>query len=424
MAERIRRLRREKGLTQAQLGDPELSEAFISMVEAGKRRPSREALEHIAARLDVDIQHLMSGRPIGLEVELEMALQDARREVDSGAMDKGEETAARVISAAKREGFPRTQARALELRGLIAERVATAPAALKHYQEALALWKREPVHLRAECMAGIARCTQQLETPQMALHVLADFRHELESSGAADPGALMRTLTAMIYPYFAAGLPAKAAEAAREALALEARVDDPDELACMHMAVARSLAQEGHFGDALQSLRRAEEIYLAGGWQSRVAKAQINEAIVLSKKEDFQGAQDKLLSALETLRDSPNRLDEALALNELGFVARRMGQLDAALAYLEQARPLLEDGDIIEQAFNERELGICMTRSDPDLAERHLSRAIDLYRVEGASQELATTFKALADVYVQKGDTDRAMQALRDGIAAVEERAT
>ena len=424
MALRIRRLRGEKGLTQAQLGHPELSEAFISMIEAGKRRPSHEALEHIAARLDVDVQHLISGRPVGLEVELEMALQDARREVDSGAIDKGQATALRVISAAKREGFPRTHARALELRGLIAERVETASSAFEHYQEALCLWEQEPIHLRAECMAGLARCTQQLETPQMALHLLAGFRHELGSSGVADPGALMRTLTAMIYPYFAAGLPEKAAEAAREALALEARVDDPDELACMHMAVARSLAQEGHFGDALQSLRRAEEIYLAGGWHSRLVKAQINEAIVLSKKEDFEGAQEKLLSALNTLRDSPNRLDEALALNELAFVSRRMGRLDVALAYLERAQPLLEDGDIIEQAFHARELGICMTHSHTSLAEQHLARAIDLYRVEGASQELATTFKALADVYVEKGDTDRAMQALRDGIAAVEERAT
>lgn len=424
MAQRIRRLRREKGLTQGQLGHPELSEPFISMIEAGKRQPSHQALQHIATRLGVDVEHLISGRPVGLEVDLELALQEGRRDVDNGTIDKALETVSRVVTTARREGFPRTQARGHELRGLIAERVETPSAALEHYRSALALWETEPMHLRAESVSGLARCIRQLETPQMALHTLSGFRQELESSGAADPGALMRTLTAMIYPFFAAGLPEKAAEAAREALTLEARVDDPEKLACMHMAVARSLSQEGHFADALHSLRRAEEIYLAGGWQSRVAKAQINEAIVLAKKEDYEGAEGKLLAALETLDGSPNRLDEALALNELAYVSRHMGQIASALGYLERARPLLEEGDIIEQAFNERELGICLTTTDPDEAERHLTRAIDLYRIEGAAQELASTFNALADVYVKTGDTARAMQALRDGIAAVEERRT
>ncbi len=419
---RIRRLRLERGLTQEQLAQPELTESFISMVETGRRRPSRDALEHIAGQLGTDVDHLLSGRPAGVQVDLELALQQARRRADAGDLEAVRTEVERVLTETSEARFRRTRARALELRGLIAERVEGATNAAAHYSEALALWEDEPLHLRAETLVGLARCTQQLETPHMAIHLLESYRRELEESGGPDPSALMRTLTGTIYPYFAAGLPEKAAEAARGALALEPRVEDPEELACMHMAVARTLAQQGHFGDALHSLQRAEEIYLSGGWKSRVAKAQINEAIVLAKKEDYEVARDKLESALAILVESPNRLDEALALNELAYVSRHLGDIDAALEHLDRASPLLEDGDLIELAFNERERGVCLTEREPDAGERHLQRAVDLYRIEGASQELATTFKALADVYLIKGDADHAMQALRDGISAVEER--
>lgn len=424
MGDRIRRLRLERGLTQEQLGEPELSESFISMVENGKRQPSREALEHIAGRLETEVDHLISGRPVGTLVHLELALQNARHQADEGQVNDALKAVNEVLDETKEGEFRRTRARALELRGLLAERLEGPSEACEYYNEALEHWLSEPLHLRAETVAGLARCIQHLETPQMAVHQLESYRRDLEATGGPDPSALMRTLTAMVYPYFSAGLPEKAAEVAREALALEPRVEEPEKLACMHMAVARSLAQQSYFADALHSLQRAEEIYLAGGWRTRAAKAQINEAIVLAKKEDFEAARDKLLVALGTLEDSPNRLDEALALNELAYVSRHLGDVDVALSYLDRAGPLLEDGDLVERAFHERERGMCLIDVSPDRAEAHLKQAIDLYRILGASQEIATTFKALADVYVLKGWTERAMEALRDGIAAVEERST
>ena len=52
---RLRRLRRDQGLTQRQLGAPRYTHAYVSTIEAGRRRPSREALEHFASNLGVDV---------------------------------------------------------------------------------------------------------------------------------------------------------------------------------------------------------------------------------------------------------------------------------------------------------------------------------------------------------------------------------
>lgn len=415
-------MRLERGLTQGQLVKPEYTEAYLSMIEAGRRQPSPKVLGHIATRLGIDVEELTTGRSPGAEIELELKLQEARRRTDEGAFEQARALIKKVLRQARSLELPRTEARCHEINGLIAERTQGANAAMAHYERAVEQWQAEPLHLRAEAIAGLARCTQQLETPQLALHMLDSYRRELEAGESPEPSALMRTLTAMIYPYFAAGLPEKAAEVAREALRLEPRVDDPEELACMHLAVARSLAYERHYDDALHSLRRAEEIYLAGGWRNRVAKAQTNEAIVLAKKAEYEEARSKLLSALELLAESPNRVDEAVALNELGHVYRNLGDVTLAIESLEKARPLLEDSDVIEKAFNERELGLCLAPTEAKAAESYLKRAVDLYRISRDATEVATTLKALGELYIAQGRSDEAFEALKDGIAAVEER--
>ncbi len=399
-----------------------LSSAYISLIESGDRQPSAEAIAHIANVLEVDLNELVTGKPPGLEVELELAIVEAKRKLDQGNSAEATAVLEQSLAAARKHALVRSEARALEGLARIAEREGAVDRALKLYTQAEELWRGEPLHLRCEAVAGAARCTQRLGDARMAIYLLDSYRLELTGSKEPDPPALMRICTALIHPYFAAGLPEKAVESAREALQLENRVDDPDQLSCMHLIVARSLLYQGHYADALESVRKAEQISLAGGWRNRVVKAQIAEAIVLAKKTAFEDARDKLTSALEILVESPNQLDEALALNEMGHVVRHLGDLDAARGYLERARPLLKESHVIERAFNERELGLCLVATDPDLAERHLKRAIDDYRISGASGELATTFKALGDLYVSQGRHDLAIEALRQGLEAVEER--
>lgn len=58
---RIRALRTAKGLTQAQLAEPDYTKAYISMLESGRTRASMKALEHIAGVLGVTPADLLGG---------------------------------------------------------------------------------------------------------------------------------------------------------------------------------------------------------------------------------------------------------------------------------------------------------------------------------------------------------------------------
>src|SRR5215217_5254898 len=61
IAERVKTLRVHAGLTQTQLAGDRFSKEYVSQIERGKTRPSREAMEYIAQQLEVDPLFLETG---------------------------------------------------------------------------------------------------------------------------------------------------------------------------------------------------------------------------------------------------------------------------------------------------------------------------------------------------------------------------
>src|SRR5436309_13552141 len=54
LGERLRRLRREAGMTQSEVADGRFSKEYVSQIERGKTRPTPETLGWLAERLNVD----------------------------------------------------------------------------------------------------------------------------------------------------------------------------------------------------------------------------------------------------------------------------------------------------------------------------------------------------------------------------------
>lgn len=66
VAENIKRIRKEKGLTQKQLGDlctPKMAESTIRQYELGFRNPKLETIKKIADALDINIYSLLEITP-------------------------------------------------------------------------------------------------------------------------------------------------------------------------------------------------------------------------------------------------------------------------------------------------------------------------------------------------------------------------
>ena len=76
LGQRIKRLRRERGLSLAKVVGGDFSRAFLNQVELGKAQPSTRVLRVIAGRLGTQVDYLLEGRLPDLDREL--ALERAR----------------------------------------------------------------------------------------------------------------------------------------------------------------------------------------------------------------------------------------------------------------------------------------------------------------------------------------------------------
>src|SRR5712691_12345230 len=61
LGERLRQLRVSAGMTQTELAGARFSKEYVSQIERGKTRPTRETIEWLAARLGVDAGFLANG---------------------------------------------------------------------------------------------------------------------------------------------------------------------------------------------------------------------------------------------------------------------------------------------------------------------------------------------------------------------------
>lgn len=422
LGERLRRLRKLRGLTQAQVAGSAYSAAYISSLEAGRRQPSGKAIAFLADSLGVDSEELLTGLPPQAHGDLRIRLQEAFEELYEGRYEAAKDLFSSMAEEAEGHDLHRLQARAEEGRATALERAGDVSAAERHFQAALEILNDQPAPTRAEAIAGLARCAQMKGEIRYAVHLLESHLLLLEREGLRDPLAMMRIHSSLIWPLSELALHQQAAEAAAKALRLQPKVEEQEQIASMYLNVARELFRQGLSEDALDSLRRAEDIYRVLNWKTELARAHGNKAIVLAEQGDFDAARLENREALKLLEGTSSKLTQARALNELARVERLSGHIEEAKSALGDAIELLGDIDVGELAFSYRELGLCNKEENHlDLAEKNIRNAISLYRRADSFQQVARTYRHLGDIMCERGRLDSGREAYREGLMALDD---
>jgi tetratricopeptide (TPR) repeat protein len=417
---RMRRLRLARGMTQKELAAPRYSYAYVSTIESGRRTPSKEAIEHFAARLGVTADELMTGRPADLVPRLELGLLEARVSLSAGRLDEADRSIRSIANEAKRHHLTQVHARSELGLGLRDERRAKPDEALAHYERAEELLADEPPTGWVDAVAGKARCYEALGDVRYAIFLLESLLDRLERDKLHDPDALSRLHASLIFAYLDAGIYRKAAGAGAQLLALAPHITDPSRIAQMHMNVARLFLHEGRAGDAERSLRRAEESYRQLNLRTEMGGAYLALGYVASREGDLAKARDELERAVAIFEETGSEPDLAGALNELARVERLEGHHDRARQLLERSIASMGTGDTPILAWAHRELGTTFANTDPASAEKHFRIAIDLYERSEQAFEIALTYRALGDLFRVRGDGGAACEAYRTGIMALE----
>jgi transcriptional regulator with XRE-family HTH domain len=416
---RLHRIRVSRGMTQAELAAPRYTHAYISSIEAGRRRPSAEALEHFADRLGVDPEELTTGRSPGREAELRLRLQEAMVDLSAGRIEQAEKISRSIAREAKGMGAPRLQAKAEEIRGLLLERQDRVDEALGRFSLAEEILKDEPATSRVDAVAGKARCFHSLGDVRYEIHVLETLLGEIEREGLNDPDALARVHAGLVFAYVDAGLFAKAAESAALLEQYEPRLTDPMRIAQMHMVVARLHLTNGRIADAERSLFRAEEASVQLNLMTETGYASLALGYVYSREERLDEAYDKLESARATFEEARDVKDLTRTLNELARVERLRGNLDEARALFARSIELMGDGDAPILGWALRELAR-VSFDDRSQAEKAIRTSIDLFERTEQSVELAVTYGVLGDLLQAHGDNSAGCDAYRTGISVLE----
>src|ERR1700716_1572141 len=113
LGERLRQLRGAAGLTQSELAGERFSKEYVSQIERGKTRPTRETIDWLAVRLGVDAGFLANGLATDERGRLEGALTRAEALIEAR---KDEEAAAEyelLVPQAHATGMPELEVRAL-----------------------------------------------------------------------------------------------------------------------------------------------------------------------------------------------------------------------------------------------------------------------------------------------------------------------
>jgi tetratricopeptide (TPR) repeat protein len=113
LGERLRQLRVAAGLTQTELAGDRFSKAYVSQIERGKTRPTRETIEWIAARLGVDGGFLANGVSTDERSRVDSSLARIDALLEARRNDEALEELENIRSSVLATGMPELEVHAL-----------------------------------------------------------------------------------------------------------------------------------------------------------------------------------------------------------------------------------------------------------------------------------------------------------------------
>ncbi|KOG43106.1 helix-turn-helix domain-containing protein [Streptomyces resistomycificus] len=417
---RVQQLRVDRGLTQKQVAEPAYTPAYISTLEAGRVRPSDEALRHLADRLGVGFEELATGRPAHLVTELRLRLTGAQRTLATGATEAAAEGFAAVLTEATAHGVAGERADALLGLGECAVDTGELATARFHFEQAEEVLASAGAPLPARVPAIRGRAVSHYLGGELryAVYLLESTLDELNRGGLHDPDALLLLYASVIGPYMDMGAHARAAQAAELALALAPRAGDPALVARMHRSVARTLLAEGRTAEADASLAKAAELYRQLQIRTELAHCHWMRGYVCAQNGELERAEAELRQALEMLSAKRAALYSSQVAVELADVLHRRGRSEDAAALLHDVlSEFTAERGALHSAAAHRLLGIIAEDArDTEAAEEHYVRALSLLERAGAAGDLADLCRLLGDLLRRTGRVEAALDAYRTGL--------
>jgi tetratricopeptide (TPR) repeat protein len=424
LADRIRDLRVQAGLSKTALAKPRYSLSYVSQIEAGRRTPSPEALAFFAGRLGVSPRYLTTGIPEDIEERLAYRIEEGRVALRQGRPHEALDVLGSVRAQAEEYALPAVRSQAMILTGDALVQLGKLNEAVDVLEEAR---ERGGLSPRDDGLvaAALARAYRLVGDLTYAAEVAESFLSSRDH-GPLDLPVAVELQSVLISIYFERGDMLRAERAARRALLAAPLITSLEQRAKIYWYVGRVLTEARKWGEALEAATRARVIMEELEDRRSVARLHNAYAFICIESDpprtdearDHLGKAEALLVDLgapgDLLSTYTERARLALVEDEpevaLEFADRAL--LDSPPEELEKARALYLKGRI---------LGVLGRTAE---ARPILREAVSSFHGHGARQEEASCWRELGELDLAVGDVQAAVEALRAGLEALDPKRT
>jgi tetratricopeptide (TPR) repeat protein len=377
LGDRLRTLRVSAGLTQSELAGERFSKEYISQIERGKTRPTRETIEWLAGRLGVDQTYLASG-------------------VSSDERARAEAILTRAEALAEKRDYD---------------------AAIDEYTNALAaVVATGAVELQVRVLSGEAWARAHRGDVRIAIELLEQARGLVEGPSFTDPerGEILFRLG--VARYLISSI-ATAVALFGEALALIERSALPSDLLRANILLWRSRCyrRQRDYEAAREDVTRALELAESMQDPQALGEAYFQASLIAERDGHWVLARTYAERAKTQYEALTDRMNVGRLLNNLGGLEFLLGKPDQAIARLNEAFALvLEHGDDDDVATVVSSLAqVHLKTGDPVGAEEHARHALKrLGSREDHMDEIGNARLVLGRALLDQGRLDEAEQAL------------
>jgi transcriptional regulator with XRE-family HTH domain len=411
IGKRLRRLRKERGLSQRDAAGPGVTTAYISRIEKGERQPSVKAIRQIAEGLGVSPEYLETGSPVAPADKRRALLDEAELELRlAGDTTAAEARFRAVLTEAHKAADLEAVARAQAGLGLVAAHAGRPRDAIVALEQVIDMAGVTPVTHPA-VYATLARCYAIAHETGRAVELLDRCLEEVVTREPENATAYVRYATYLSYALTDNGDHSRARAVLEQAIERTDEARDPYTRVRLYWSQARLAAADGDYSHAQAALRRAVALLEVADDSLHLAQAHRLWAEVLIDDGDAEPARQHLEQARALFGPSLEATDDALLQLEGARVDLLEGDARSALEGARGALAISTDEATIH-ARAEWILGEAYATLGDERAAGHFARAAKL--IPPRSRHRKRFLTNWADYLHRDGRVDEAANVLKE----------
>jgi transcriptional regulator with XRE-family HTH domain len=415
---RIRRLRRAAGMAQADLAGSDLSASYISLIEAGKRIPSREVLVRLAHQLQCPVDHLLEsvhGAGNDLEMRLRNGEMYLKTDDPARALQVFDEIAAMDGGHGPADLAPMVAwGRGRSLEGL--GRLEEAAAVFEALHRDADTEDRVP---RIQVAIALCRCCRELGDLARGIELGEQAVGHLDRLALAHSVESVQLISTLVGLYCERGDMHSANYLANTAIQRAMELRKPEALGAAYWNASLIAHQDGRRAEALMHIRNAYDMYSRADSERAVARLKLAYAAVLLRNDPPQPAEAvRLLNeAMTHLEGLARGVEIAYGESALSEAALLMGDPEKAVHHGKRSLECLGPGHRLEAARVQIVLAAAyLSQGQEQLAKETYERAAIHLEASQASRQAGFVWADFAEVLERSGEAERALWAYRQSL--------